>query len=150
MFIRLILAALISLSIPLTSLAEEAPYVGPPHSETPYFISKKILCQEAGTSFKQLYEQANEMPFITAQNANAPELITVMLFMNKEGQTFSVLEMFPETGMVCVNAFGVNIKFFNFDIFEDVLKDGKGKPLPSPATPGDWQPKTFKQRISAK
>jgi hypothetical protein len=150
MFIRLILATLISLSIPFTSLAQEVPYAGPPYSKTPYVISKKIICQDAGTAFKQLSESAKEMPFITGRNANAPILITVMVLMNKEGQTFSILEMFPETGMVCVNAFGIDIKFFNFHIFEDVLRDGKGKPLPSPAIPGNWRSKTFKQRISAK
>ena len=161
MSIKLILAILVSITlmIPIGSFAQDKglnkentpdkdkEWSGPPYSERSYIVQKQVLCQSAGMVFQELFRQAEELPFITANNAHL-KTITVMVLMDEKAGTLSILELF-ENGMACVNAFGENIKFFNFEKFEKVLRDGKGATLPNkPTPPGGIKPGTLKQQIS--
>ena len=156
MSIGLILATVVSIAlmIPAAGFAqnkeftpdENKEFQGPPYSEQAYIVNKQVLCRSASHVFTELYKQAEELPFIVADNAHL-KTITVMLLMDKEAKTLSILELFPN-GMACVNAFGVNMKFFNFELFEKVLRDGKGATADDPTPPGGFKPGALKRQIS--
>jgi hypothetical protein len=67
--------------------------------------------------------------------------------MSKEAGTMSIVEIF-QNGMSCMSTFGQNIRFFNFENFEKVLRNGKGKPTPPPADPSGISPGKIKKQIS--
>ena len=151
---RLILAILLFFTmIPVAGLAQKISpddppnNGGPPISTTAYTMPKKVVCIDASTGLDNLYEEHEEIPFLSAKMDSTFGELTIMVLMSKEAETMSIIEIF-QNGMSCMSTFGQNIRFFNFENFEKVLRDGKGKPAPPPADPSRVSPGTIKKQIS--